>query len=86
MIITFLLLLGANAYLIMLDQLPTGSLPSEVTSAVTTIVTAMFKFNAVLPVDTLFQVLGAVVVVEIAIVAFHLVQWVLKKIPILNIK
>lgn len=86
MILTFILTLGANLYVAMLSALPTGQLPVAVSGAITTVVSSMYRFNAILPVDTLFQVLAAVIVVELAILAYDAIHWVVRKIPILNIR
>jgi len=86
MIATFILNLVANFYSLLFEWLPTGSLPTGVASGVNTVVSYMYGWNALFPIDTLFQVLTAYIVVESAILLFDLIQWILRKIPVLNIK
>lgn len=86
MISTFFLTLAGNLYLVLLGLLPSGNLPAGITEAITTITSYMYKMNQLLPIDTLFQVVGAMLVFDGALIVFHAIQWTLRKIPILNIK
>jgi len=86
MITTFFITIGANFYTVLLGLLPSGTLPSGVSASITYFISLMYRFNALLPVDTLFSVLGAFVVLEAAIVLFDLLMWILRKIPLVNIK
>jgi len=76
MIVTFFLIVGYNFYVFLLGFLPSGTLPSGITSAVSYFVSLMYRFNAVLPIDTLFQVVGAFVAFEAAVFLFNLLQWI----------
>lgn len=40
--------------------------------------------NILLPIDTLFDILNAVLAIEIAIFSYKIVMWVIKKIPSIN--
>jgi len=86
MIITFILTAGYNLYAGLLELLPTGSLPTGVSTGMAKVITYMYGFNELFPVDTLFQVFTAYIVVEGAILIFDVIQWLLRKIPVLNIK
>jgi len=86
MIGTFIMTIGGNLYLVLIGLLPSGSLPTGITTGLTTVISYMYKFNALLPIDTLFQVLTATLIFEGAFLLFDLMQWVLRKIPLLNIK
>jgi len=84
MIVTFILTIGYNVYNGMISLLPVGSLPTGIASGMTTIGSYLFKFNALLPVSTLFQVLGAVVVFEAAIFLFRLLAWIWRQVPLIG--
>jgi len=76
MIITFLITLLSVFMQFLINILPTGSLPSGISAAITYFVSVMYRFNALLPVDTLFQVVGAFVVFEAGVFGFRFIQWI----------
>lgn len=80
MLIEFLLNVFEAVFSRILSILPTGSLPSEVSSAFTTIATYFQKANAILPVDTLFTLIGLTLTIEFSIVLFNLANYVINKI------
>jgi len=86
MILTFILTAAYNVYAGLFELLPTGSLPSGVSTGMTKIITYMYGFNELFPVDTLFQVFTAFIVFETAMLLFDMIQWMMRKIPLLNIK
>lgn len=86
MIATFWLYLGYQFYSFLVSFLPSGSLPAGISTSFTTIVSYMFKFNAILPIDTLFQVLTATLVVEAAVLLLDGFLWILRKIPFVNVR
>lgn len=81
MIPTFFLTIAYNAYSFAISLLPTGTISASITTSLTTLVSYMYKFNAVLPIDTLFSVLASLVVFEIAVLVFRLIVWVWARIP-----
>lgn len=81
MITTFLLII-ANAFLnFLLSFLPTGSLPSAIPQAVHYFVGIVNSFSYVIPVQTLFEAFALVVSVDLAILLWHFIQWIIRKIP-----
>lgn len=61
--------------------LPIGSLPAQITSAITSASGYLTAINYVLPVATLSAVIGIFVTFETAIFAYKGVMWIIKKIP-----
>jgi hypothetical protein len=61
--------------------LPDASLPSAFTSAMTSASAYISALNDFLPVSTLLTIIGLLVVIEIAINTFMLINWAIKKIP-----
>jgi hypothetical protein len=59
----------------LLNILPTGALPATISTAVNYFVSIMYRFNALFPIDTLFQVVAAFVIFEIGVFTFNLMQW-----------
>jgi len=76
-ILTFL-----NSFLqFLLGFLPSGSLPTEIATAINYFVGIVNSFSYVIPVATLFQAFAVVVSVDVAILLWHLFNWVIRKIP-----
>jgi len=81
MISTFFLIIF-NAFIgALLFILPAGNLPVEITSAFAYFVGVMNSFSYVIPVATLFQAFALVVAVDLAILVWHFINWVIRKIP-----
>jgi len=61
--------------------LPDASLPSGLTSAISSANGYIASFNSFFPTGTMLQVLGAMLVIEVAALSYKLIMWVLTKIP-----
>lgn len=61
-----------------------ASLPSAFTSAIITASTYLSAFNDFVPVNTLLTIIGLLIVIEIAINSFKLINWAIKKIPTIS--
>jgi len=61
--------------------LPNVSLPSDLTSAISSASGLLSSVNSFLPVDTLLSVLSAIIVVELVVISYRIIVWVLTKIP-----
>jgi len=61
--------------------LPDVTLPSGVTSALASASGLLSSVDAFLPVDTMLQVLAAIIVIEVIVVGYRVIVWVLTKIP-----
>jgi len=61
--------------------LPNASLPSAFTDAITSASSYISALNDFIPVSTLLTIIGLVVVIEIAVNSFILINWAIKKIP-----
>jgi len=81
MITTFLLSL-LNAFLgFLLGLLPVGSLPIQFTEAVNYFVGILYSFSYIFPVTTLVAALLVYLVFDGVVLLWHLLQWVIRKIP-----
>jgi len=81
MITTFLLYIF-NAFVgFLISFLPSGNLPIEITNAFTYFVGIMNAFSYVIPVATIFQAFALVIAVELAIMLWNFINWVIRKIP-----
>jgi len=81
MIFTFLLTIFNTFVSFLLSFLPSGNLPSIITDAFTYFVGVMNAFSYVIPVATLFQAFALIVAVDLAILLWHFINWVIRKIP-----
>jgi hypothetical protein len=59
-------------------------LPDGISNAIETINGYLGGLNVVLPIDTLLQVLFAILAVEVLILAFKGLNWLIRKIPGVN--
>jgi len=71
----FLLITG------LVGLLPTGNLPAVIGTSFTYIVSIANEFTYVIPIPTLLEALGVVVVFDTAILVWHFVNWIIRKIP-----
>jgi len=71
MILTFLLNAIYSFITFTVSLLPVGSLPAPVSSAFIYIVSILNSFNYIFPIDTLFQVLTAAIILELAFIAWN---------------
>jgi len=81
MITTFLLTLFNNFIVGLLNLLPTGHLPVEITTAFAYFFAVLNAFSFVVPVDTLLQAAGVVLVFDGAMLIWYFVNWIIRKIP-----
>jgi len=86
MITTFLLIIVNTFVGFLLSILPIGNIPSGILTSLSYIVGVMNTFNWFFPLDTLFTVLLITLTYELAVLTYHFVMWVLRKIPIMNIR
>lgn len=61
--------------------LPDVSLPSGVTSALSSASGLLSSVDAFLPVDTMLSVLAAIIAVEVIVVTYRIIIFVITKIP-----
>ena len=60
------------------------SLPTEITTAITSASGYYHSLNAILPIDTMLQILGVSLTFEGLYLLYKLIMWVIKKIPGIN--
>lgn len=60
------------------------SLNSAFASSITTASGYFHAINAILPVDTMIQILGVSLAIEGAYLVFKIIMWIIAKIPTLN--
>lgn len=65
---------------LLLGFLPSGSLPTEIGTSLTTIVGYMNTFNFFFPIQELFVLLGVALAFELALQVFYFANWVYHKI------
>jgi len=80
MIISFFLDLFYRFLNLVLGFLPTGSLPSAISTSLNTIVGYMNTFNFFFPIQEIFVVLGISLAFELAVQLFFFANWVYHKI------
>jgi len=81
MIITFLLYIF-NAFVgFLVSFLPSGHLPTAITTAFAYFLAVVNSFSFVIPVDTLLQAAGVILVFDGAMVIWYFVNWIIRKIP-----
>jgi len=80
MILTFILTVIHNFLFGLVGLLPTGTLPTAISSSLTYIVGVMNTFNWFFPLDSLFTVLGIAILFELGVIGFNLLNWVYHKI------
>ena len=79
--ILYLIYLAVLALTSPLRLLNDVSLSSSLTDAITTASGYISSVNEFIPVDTLLSVLSAILVIEVAVLSYKLIMWVLTKIP-----
>jgi len=65
----------------LIGLLPTGHLPTVMTSAFAYFVGVANLFSYVVPIDTLLQAALIVLVFDGAILVWHFLNWIIRKIP-----
>jgi len=81
MISTFFLTV-LNAFVsLLLDILPTGAFSSGFQSAISYFMGVLNSFSYIFPVAALVEALAVALVFDGAILFWHLIQWVIRKVP-----
>lgn len=67
-----------------IKQLPDASLPAGLTDALTSVPAHLGPLDFVLPLATIYAIIGLFVLVEGGFLAWHLINWIIKKIPTIS--
>jgi len=81
MISTFFLTVFASFASLLVGLLPTGILPVAVGTAIAYFVGVANAYSYVVPIDTLLQALAIVLVFDGSILAWHFINWIIRKVP-----
>jgi len=81
MIATFFLTILNSFLNLLLGFLPTGTLPTEVSGAITNIWGLINAFSYLIALDTFITVLLLVLAFDAVVLLWHVIQWVIRKIP-----
>lgn len=81
MIVTVFLNLLALLVSSLANLLPSGSLPSEISTSVDYFLGVANQFSYVFPISTLLEAFALVVSVDIAILLWHFINWIIRKVP-----
>jgi len=81
MITSFFLIFLGNFLTGLFSLLPSGALPAQVSLSLTSVWGFVNAFSYVLAVDTLLQVLLLAIVFDIVVLLWHVLQWIIRKIP-----
>lgn len=81
MIITLFLNLIWGLLYFLIGVLPTGHIPLSIGIAFASIFGIANQFTYVFPVYTLMQALGIVIAIDGAILLWHFINWIIRKIP-----
>jgi len=65
----------------LLGFFPTGFLPTAISTAVSYFVGIANAYSYIIPVDTLLQAVGVILVFDTAMLLWHFINWIIKKIP-----
>jgi len=80
--ITTVILLAFNAFLAFLVVLlPSGTLPTAISAAFAYFIGLANAWSYVIPIGTLLQAAGVVLVFDSAMLLWHFINWVIRKIP-----
>jgi len=80
-LLLYILLTILKGLLLPFTLMDNASLPDAFTNAMITASTYLSSFNDFIPVSTLLTILGLVLIIEVFINGFKLVNWAIKKIP-----
>jgi len=87
MIFTIIFTVVYNLLYLLVALLPTANpLPVVISSSVSYIFGFLWNFNFLVDVPTLYTILGLTLAFEVGVVLWHLLHWVLAKIPFLHIR
>lgn len=81
MITSFLLDLGYRLLNFLLSFFPSGTLPPDIGNALSTVWGYVNAFSYVIALDTLLQVLLLVLAFDLVVLLWHIVQWIIRKVP-----
>jgi len=81
MISTFFLFLFSSFVSLLLAIMPAGHLPAAFTTSFAYFFNTANQFSYVVPIATLMQAFSLVLVVDGAILVWHFMNWVIRKIP-----
>jgi len=81
MISTFFLTILYGFVSLITNFLPTGNLPSEISTAIDYLWAIGNSFSYVIPIDTLLQALLLVLAFDLALLLWHFINWIIRKIP-----
>lgn len=81
MISTFFLTIFNSFIGLLLGILPTGVLPISITSGITYVWSIANQFSYIFPISTLLLALVFVIGFDLAMLLWHIIQWVIRKIP-----
>jgi len=63
------------------NLLPNGVMPADISSSFTFLVGVVNTYNYVVPLKTLLAAAGVVLIFDSAMLLWHLLNWVIRKIP-----
>jgi len=86
MITTYFLAAFYGLFGLLLNLLPTGSLPSGFSEALAYFWGTMNAFSYLIPVDTMLQALLLVLAFDLVVLLWHFIHWSMAKIPFLHIR
>jgi len=81
MITTFFLFIFNAFVSFLLSFLPTGSLPTALTDSFMYFWSVVNSFSYIFPVSTLLLALLFILAFDAAVMLWHFIQWIIKKIP-----
>jgi hypothetical protein len=81
MITTFFLQIFLSFLNLLVNLLPAGHLPSPILSAFTYFMGVLNAYSFVVPVDTLLQAAGVILVFDGTMLVWYFVNWIIRKVP-----
>jgi len=81
MITTFFLFIFNAFVAFLVSLLPTGHLPAAIATAFAYFLAVVNSFSFVIPVDTLLQAAGVILIFDGAMVLWFFINWIIRKIP-----
>lgn len=81
MISTFFLTLFNSFINLLLGLLPTGDLPTEISSAIMYFFAVANQFTYVFPVYTLIQAIIVVLIFDGVVLLWQAINWIIRKVP-----
>lgn len=81
MISSFFLTIFNGFIKLLLNILPTGSLPNEITASVAYIFGIANAYSFIIPVGTLLAAAGVILLFDGALLLWYFINWIIRKIP-----